>query len=384
MKKKILILFKYPWHWNKFIINKLSRFYEVEYLYVDHIHNKNFTETIDEINDFIKLKDIEIVFFDVDYFKFVNHYFIKKIKNVKKILITFDDYELHEINSLTAAACDLVLSFCPLSVLKYKEKGFQAHQIILEGDGNIFKNHRQKKEIDVLFFGGLNSDRKNLLDFIKKHGISVKTVGKETENFATDEELSKIVSKSRIVLNLSKSTWGSVRNYPTNKLYEFYYQFKGRVVIAGLCGTACVSEFFPTCDLLFGKNTVPTFYTKEECVEILKKILNDPIILNSYTKKLSSICWNYYEDEKNFKPIYEAIENLKIQKPELIKIPYWYQRICAKMIILRNIKNSSLPKVFFGFRDLFPVINKANIVIKFMIITETILNIFWYSLKTKK
>ena len=196
-----------------------------------------------------------------------------------------NDYELHEINSLTATACDLVLSFCPLSVLKYKEKGFQAYQMIIEGDGDIFKNHNEKKDIDVLFFGGLSLDRKNLLDFIKSKGISVTKVGKESGNFVTDEELSKLISKSKIVLNLSKSTWGAVRRYPFIKLYEFYYQFKGRIVMAGLCGTACVSEFFPTCELMFGKNVVPTFYTKEECVNILKKILSDETILDHYIDK---------------------------------------------------------------------------------------------------
>ena len=207
------------------MINKISKFYDVEHLYVDKIKDKNFSEITEEINNFIKSKKIEIVFFDVDYFRFINFYFIEKIKNVKKILMTFDDYELHEINSLTAFACDLVLSFCPLSVLKYKEKGFQAHQMILEGDGNIFKNHNKKKEIDVLFFGGLSSDRENILDFIKKNGVSVVTVGKESGNFVSDEELSRIISRSKIVLNLSKSTWGAVRNYPSDKLYEYYYQF---------------------------------------------------------------------------------------------------------------------------------------------------------------
>jgi len=384
MKKKVLILFKYPWHWNKFMINKISKFYDVEHLYVDNIKDKNFSEITEEINNFIKSKKIEIVFFDVDYFRFINFYFIEKIKNVKKILMTFDDYELHEINSLTAFACDLVLSFCPLSVLKYKEKGFQAHQMILEGDGNIFKNHNKKKEIDVLFFGGLSSDRENFLDFIKKNGVSVVTVGKESGNFVSDEELSKIISRSKIVLNLSKSTWGAVRNYPSDKLYEYYYQFKGRVVIAGLCGTACVSEFFPTCDLLFGKNTVPTFYSKEECLNILKKILSDKNILDSHTSKLSSICQNLYEDKKNFRPIFNAIENLKIQKPSFIQIPYWYQRICAKMIILRNIKGTNFFKIFFNFKDILPVIRKMNIITKSMIIIETIINIFWYTLKPRK
>ena len=30
----------------------------------------------------------------------------------------------------------------------------------IEGDGNIFKNYNLQKEIDVLFFGQINDDRK--------------------------------------------------------------------------------------------------------------------------------------------------------------------------------------------------------------------------------
>ena len=318
MKKKILILFKYPWHWNKFLITKFSKFYEVEYLYVNNIKNKNFSEVIDEINNLIKEKSIEIIFFDVDYFKFVNFYFINKLKNVKKILVTLDDYELHEMNAITANACDLVLTLDPLSVLKYKEKGYQAFYMPLEADGDIFKNHKEKKEIDVLYFGGINPDRKEFLDFITNQGISVKIVGKESNNFATDEELSKLISKSKIVLNFSKSTWGSVRRYPGEKIYKFYYQLKGRILIAGLCGTACISEFFPLHDMMFNEDELPIFYKKEECVEILKKLLNNSKILESYTIKLNSKVRNLYEDKKNFQPIYEYIENLQVKKVQLI------------------------------------------------------------------
>jgi hypothetical protein len=382
MKKKILILFKYPWHWNKFLITKFSKFYEVEYLYVNNIKNKNFSEVIDEINNLIKEKSIEIIFFDVDYFKFVNFYFINKLKNVKKILVTFDDYELHEMNAITANACDLVLTSDPVSVSKYKEKGYQAFYMPLEADGDIFKNHKEKKEIDVLYFGGINPDRKEFLDFITNQGISVKIVGKESNNFATDEELSKLISKSKIVLNFSKSTWGSVRRYPGEKIYKFYYHLKGRIVLTGLCGTACISEFFPLHDMMFNEDELPIFYKKEECVEILKKLLNNSKILESYTIKLNSKVRNLYEDKKNFQPIYEYIENLQVKKVQLIQMPYWYLRICAKMIILRNIKNSSLVKIFSEFRKILPIIRKSNIVTKFLVVCETILNVFWYSIKS--
>ena len=77
MKKKALIIFKAEWYWNKFIIQKFSKFYQAEYIYLDKIE-KNYLDTIKEINNLIEKKKIEVVFFDVDYQKFINLFFIKK------------------------------------------------------------------------------------------------------------------------------------------------------------------------------------------------------------------------------------------------------------------------------------------------------------------
>ena len=77
MKKKVLIVFKYPrGNWNKPVINKFSNYYDTEHLYISDYSNKNFTEVVSDINDLIKSKNIEIVVFDVDYFKFINFFFI--------------------------------------------------------------------------------------------------------------------------------------------------------------------------------------------------------------------------------------------------------------------------------------------------------------------
>ena len=127
MKKNSLIIFKWPNYLNKYLISKFSNFYNVESLYLTDYKKENFSEIIDHINQTIISKNVNIVFFDVDFMKFINFFFIQKIeKNVKKILVTYDDYALHEMNAITANACDLVLSQCPLSVLKYKEKGYEA------------------------------------------------------------------------------------------------------------------------------------------------------------------------------------------------------------------------------------------------------------------
>ena len=52
MKKKALILFKAQWDWNKFIISKISNFYEVKFLYLDQL-KKNYLNTISQVNNFI-------------------------------------------------------------------------------------------------------------------------------------------------------------------------------------------------------------------------------------------------------------------------------------------------------------------------------------------
>ena len=389
MKKKVLIVFKYlRANWNPYVIKKFSNYYETEHLYISEYKNKNFTEIVTDINKLIEQKNIQIVVFDVDYFKFINFFFIKKINSEIKILITGDDSELHEINSITASACDLVLSNCPLSVLKYKEKGYQAYQIHFD-NGEIGKNKLIKKEFDVLFFGNITPDRKEFLSYIENEGINLKNIGFESGGGLPIEELLKFISKSKIVLNLSKSrTIKSVKSYTSENIYKFLYTFKGRIIIAGLNGAACVSEYSPGQELVFTDDEVPTFFTKEECVKILKKLLNDNELLAKYTTCFNSKVENLFEDRKNFLPIFNAIEKIEKRKVKLFNIPYWYLRISAKNILLRNIKLLNIIKSIYQFHIIFSITKNSNIFIKLLVILESIINIFWYSLlftlKSKK
>jgi len=380
MKKKVLIIFKYPHAWNEHVINRFLIYYDTEFLYISNFKNKNFTEIVEHINNLIKLKNIEIVVFDVDYFKFINFFFIKKINSKKKIFITGDDFEFHEFHSVTASACDLVLSQCPLSVLKYKEKGCEAYLSNMEFS-KIRNNNNDKKEIDVLFYGHITPDRRNILDYIVKEGINLKNIGHEGNvTGLPKDELLKLISKSKIVLELSKSRTSFVKNYASESIYKFYYLYKGKIIVAGLKGAACVSEYSPGTELLFSKDEVATFFTKEECVKILKKLLNNKELLEKYTNKFTSKVYNLYEDKKNFEPIYKAIEKPNHRRIELIKIPYWYLRISAKQILLRNLKLSNLIKAIFQFRIIFKIIKNSSLLTKLLIVSESVINTLWYSI----
>ena len=388
MKKKVLIIFKYAHQWNLNVIDKFSNYYDTEFLYISNFKNRNFTETVNDINNLIKSKNIEIVVFDVDYFRFINFFFIKKINSKKKIIMIGDDSDQHEFHAITANACDLVLNSDPLAVLKYKEKGYEAFFLHFESS-KLSKNNESKKEIDVLFYGHITPDRKIILDYIAKEGISLKNVGHEDNiTMLPQDKLLNLISKSKIVLNLSKTRSTVLLNYASESVYKFYYQFKGKLMVAGLHGTACVSEYSPGQALLFSEEEVPTFFTKEECAKILKKLLNNDELLTKYTNKYTSKICDLFEEKKSFEIIYNAIKKSNHRKVELIKIPYWYLRMSAKQILLKNLKLSNLIKAIFQFKIIFTIIKNSSFLIKLLIVLESVINTFWYSiiytLKSKK
>ena len=53
MRKKCLLIYKWPSYFTQFLINKFSKFYDTECIYLSDIKNKNFSETVDEINKVI-------------------------------------------------------------------------------------------------------------------------------------------------------------------------------------------------------------------------------------------------------------------------------------------------------------------------------------------
>ena len=90
MKKKCLLVWKWPIYAQIFLVNKFSKFYDVEQVFISDFKNKVFSEIIDDINLLIEAKNIEIVFFDVDFNKLINFFFIKKYANgiIKNIPIS--------------------------------------------------------------------------------------------------------------------------------------------------------------------------------------------------------------------------------------------------------------------------------------------------------
>ena len=382
MKKKALIIFKAQWDWNRFVINKISKFYSVKYIYLDRI-NKNYLNTIVEINNLINSENIDTAFFDVDYQKFINLYFIDKIKNVKKVMMTFDNYERHVLNMITACSCHLVLTD-NISALKYKEIGIPAYNWFLESDGSFYKDMGLKKKIDVLFFGKINKDRKDFINFIEKKGIKVKVVGNNNDSYVSDESLVRMICESKIVINFSKTTWKELNNFPGQNVFKNQYQLKGRIAQTGLCGTACVTEYAPHHELLYKGDELLQFKTKEECANLLSDLLKNEKNLTEYTKKFSDKTRACYEDSKSFQNVYNFLEKINLGdltmfNKNLIEVPYWYKRICAKQILLRDFKVSTIFQSFANLREIAVLSKTSNIFTILLIFLETGINFIYYS-----
>ena len=182
------------------------------------------------------------------------------------------------------------------------------------------------------------------------------------------------------MLNLSKSrSCSSVNNYSSENTFKYYYQHKGRVWDSGSKGVLCVSEYSPANEIFFKEDEIPTFSTKEDCVKILRKLLSDEKLLNEYTRKFTLKAKELINDQKNFEPIYNAIEKADQRRVKLYKFPYWYLRIAAKQVILKNIKLSTLIKAITQFNLIFTIIKNSSTLTKVLIVIESMINILWYT-----
>ena len=61
------------------------------------------------------------------------------------------------------------------------------------------------------------------------------------------------------------------------------------------------------------------------------------------------------------------------------RLPYWYTRICAKQIILRDLKFFKILNSLVHLKEIFQLIKGSNIFVKSTVILETLINIVWFA-----
>ena len=300
--QNVLFIFKdLPWY-HSCILNKFSCSYYFNEYIINNNLNKTSQEISEEINSLIKKKKIEIIFFDFDYTSIMDKFFVNKIICKKKILVSFDPHENYKKIQDSLEYFSHFLITEPEYVEKLNLLNQNCFFFPLEIDEKIFFNKKIKKNIDVLFFGELKADREIFIEKIKKLNINFHSHINSRETL-DNNALVDLINRSKIVINFSKG----VNKYEKDE----YYQFKGRILISGMCGTLCLSEHSKGQDLIF-KNNYPTFKNSEEMITIIKSLLNNEKNLNILTNNFFSEC-NMFSDTEYFPKIVKflSLENNK-------------------------------------------------------------------------
>ena len=351
-KPNALFLSKFQSRWECFIVNKFSHEFNVSILYLsDLIRLNGYKKTLSIVNQYITLNKINVVLIDVEFYPEIDFKFIRDISNsVVKVSLFFDDLLMHDFNSITAAYSDLILTADPISVLRYREKGFSAEYIALEADQSIFYERAGAKDIDVLFDGTMvKADRKEYINYLRANGVAV-TVIEERNNFISFNELGSIISRTKVMINFSKthhtlSSSIDVKSRPVEEYFSYLLQLKGRLIMSGLCKTACISEYAPALSLLFSEDEIPTFSTFKECLDLINLLLEDETRLAYHAEKLHSKVLAEYEDQAYLKKLLPKICKRGPFLFPLKPLPYWYMKRVAQARV-RHLCSSPFRHIF--------------------------------------
>ena len=311
---------------NDFWSEKFKNKYKVTQFFINDFLYFTNKKIISEINKLISSNDIEIVLLEGDHAHIIDYDFIKALNNkTKKGIFLGDDMVWHNLNAISAQSCDFVFSSCPLSALKFQEIGTNSFFVPIESDGKILKDYKLEKIYDVLHFGREKTIRSNYIDYLKNNNIKVKSVSPYDNEADTFEKLARLINQSKIILNFSESTNGT-RKFNQLRIFKKFYQLKGRIQMAGLANSLCISQYSPSINLMYKNNELPVFDNKEECLKKVKLYLNDKNLLKKATEKFHEKTLEY-EDGRYIEKIGTFLDNISIKEKELFTTPIWYNQI---------------------------------------------------------
>lgn len=337
--KRALFVSKWPQRWNELFLAKFRRLYHVDVLRIhERVRAVGYARLAGEINAVIERRGADLVLLDIEFYQGVGLDILADLtRRAKLVLVTFDDIVFHEFNATNARVCDLVLCADPLAVLKYREKNLPAALCLLENSiAPYAAAGRLVKDIDVLFFGDLSKGgRRQFVSDLSARGVQVTVHAPEIDGELSYDALARLISRARIVLNLSKTH--TIGRPPEAVVpVDAYLQFKGRVVEAGLGQALCVSEYAPGVEYLFGPARVPMFRTVDECAAILKELLADPTTLESAAVAFHHAVMTTCEESVQLVQVGNAIEGASPSCRSLPRhVPVAYLRALAVARFLR-------------------------------------------------
>ena len=350
--EKILLVFKDKKKITKnheFWNDKLSLKYNVKNFFIEDYLNYTNLQILQILNELIKKDNFKYTVIEGDHNLIIDKLFIDKITNktIKGIFLG-DDNEWHDVNKINSFSCDFVLTACPISALRFKEYGVKTLFVPIEANGNIWKDYNLKKDIDILFFGRAKKIRQQYFDLLLKNNIKVLIVDPYNKISDTNIKLAKLINRSKIILNFSAS--GRItRFWNRNKIFDYCSNFKGRIYMASFCNSLCITEQDPAASLIFNDEELPQFENIGECIQLIKKFLNDKNILQLTTKKFF-LKGQIFLDANYNKKIESFLSSVKFRNKKIITLQYWYLFIHLQQSYRIRFKKKyflSMAKQFF-------------------------------------
>lgn len=333
---------------NDFWTNKFNHLFNVTQFFINDNLKLSNSEIVSLINEIIDSKKINIIMFEGDHAHIINHKFVQSInKNIKKGIFLGDDMVWHNLNLITAQSCDFVFSSCPISSLKFEEVGVKSFFVPIECDDNLLKDYKEKKIYDVLHFGRDKTKRKEYIKFLESNNIKIKSVTPYDEASNTFEKLAKLINQSKIIINFSESDNGN-RKFNPLRIFKSFYQLKGRIQMAGLCNSLCITEYSPSIYIMYDKDELPSFSNKKECLEKINFYLSNEEKLKDITKKFYTKSLTY-GDSQYIKKISSYLDSIEIKDKVTFKTPIWYNLIFLNQTLRLRFKRALLRGFFKEF-----------------------------------
>lgn len=192
------------------------------------------------------------------------------LQNENRKNISIIEYNIINFRNIVSSYPDVRVVFLPLIYDKLMEK------VLKDNIESLFNT--EQKDIDVLFYGGINDRRKQVLDALKGENWNVYIV--DSHHGVTNKELCNLINRSKIVIN--------ILYYDFNVIFDYY---RNSFVLSN--NTMLISEIPLEMDTkiepwLHQIEELGTFCSYDKLVETTNEWLKkDNIVFNEMIEKQS-------------------------------------------------------------------------------------------------
>jgi hypothetical protein len=312
--QRVLLLYMKESFWNIHVNLKLAKRYNLIIGYIERLLEDGTQGLIDQVKYMCEAYKIDFIIVHNEFSYLVSPYTIRELNKIKNTGILVFDHYLSSSTILCVREASLAMVACPLLAVQLTELGVESLFFPLEGNAiiDLYLNDKKVKNHDVLFYGSTNELRAPFIDRLRTmKGISVNLHEADiNKNFLSYEQLYDLISKARIVINLSKFKPAlSYSNSVLERNGEYVYGMKGRIQEAAFCGTLCISEFTPQLNLIGIESIVPQFTCPEHMVDMIYSKLDHDVLISS-TKEFVGGINDIYSDEIIVKKLSKKINLL--------------------------------------------------------------------------